>query len=94
MVSHHPTNFGGPKDCSDGDIKVLICHVNSGLSNFICGSKLNVSHHPAKAGGRRCSGSGDLMVFLCHVILKDRMIKASYDFIWVENFQSQTIWWP
>ena len=42
---------------------------------------LRVSPHPTKFSGYRHYGRGDIMVLVYQVILQDRMIKGSFDFI-------------
>ena len=38
-------------------------------------------HHPAKFVGHGNCGNGDIMVSVCHVILQDRVVKRSCDFM-------------
>ena len=38
-----------------------------------------VNHNPTKSGGYRLSDSEDMMVLVSHMILKDHVIKWSYD---------------
>ena len=42
---------------------------------------LQISHHSNKFRGYRHCASDDVLVLACHVILQDRMIKGSCDFM-------------
>ena len=36
-VGYHPVNFGGQRNCDNGDIVVLVCHVIEGSCDFMTG---------------------------------------------------------
>ena len=53
-VSHHPAKFGGFRQCCNGDIKVLVCHMIKRSCNF---------------GGHSGSGAGFHMLSLISTII-------------------------
>ena len=81
MVSHHLAMFGGQWYNVSGDVKYLMCHVNSqnhvieGLYEW----DIFMVYHPKFSGHRYCS-SGDIMFLVCHLIKQDHIIKRSVDY--------------
>ena len=72
-ISYHPANFARHRNCSSGDIMIIVYHVIlqdhviKGSCDFMDRSP-SKSYHPAKFGVHKHSITGD-MFLLCHVIL-------------------------
>ena len=68
--------FGVHRNCSSGDMMVLVYHVIWQDFAIKGSSDLQVGAHQVKLGGHRLSGSGDIMVFVFHVTLQDSVLNG------------------
>ena len=84
-MSQKPARIGGHRHCGIGNSLSLSHDLARSLDQKVMqlyGQKpLKVSHHPTKFGDQRHCGSRDIMVLMCDVILQNRMIEGSCDFM-------------